>query len=140
MPLLKDSPLKTIAQCRLGQPISISSCELRVWLTTSCGPTGALISANPGCNPPPLVPRAFWPNFNGGRSVSGHFRPDYHLGRPRRGGLGGLTVYEGRHVWPIYTHERVYKGHHVWSSIVFDVSLFDFSLYAGVADEPHIFR
>ncbi len=37
MPLLKDSPLKTI-----------SSCELRVWQTTSCGPTGALISANPG--------------------------------------------------------------------------------------------
>ncbi len=30
--------------------------------------------------------------FNGGRSVSGHFWPDYHLGGSRRGGLGGLTV------------------------------------------------
>ncbi len=27
--------------------------------------------------------------FNGGRSVSGPFWPDYHLGGSRRGGLGG---------------------------------------------------
>ncbi len=31
----------------------------------------------------------FYMYFNGGRSVSSHFWPDYHLGGSRRGGLGG---------------------------------------------------
>ena len=31
----------------------------------------------------------FYMHFNGGRSVSGHFWPDYHLGGSKRGGLGG---------------------------------------------------